>query len=209
MLDFYTTSVITKMVGRWNLVLARTDTGSIRFQGIGYNCHFQKFNILWQTFPGSIFVGSKTDWMAWPLLANQTGFLMLGDAGWGAKWGGLSLPIDLKPFGAAGCRWGVRPLITFPVLVDWRGNGTAKGIRIPADPRLANRKLYTQAAYTYPKANALGMLFLPSLEWRIGSGEKLDASAIAGYTYNNVPPGKVANHVMFDPTVPFCRITYK
>ena len=85
-LDFSTTSVAWKMTGRqWQMVYARQDTGEGWFQGIGYNCHFQKINILWQTTPGGMYVGSRWGWTAGPLLANQPGFLIFGDAGWGSK----------------------------------------------------------------------------------------------------------------------------
>jgi len=207
-LDFATTSVATNMNRRWALIQSRLDSGSVKFQGIGYNCHFKKIPFFWQTYPGGISIGATTSWYGAPLKPNQPGFLAIGDAGWGSRWGGLTLPIDLSPFGAPGCKWELRPLLFFPFLVNSRGGGAVSGIRIPSNPRLANLNLYAQGAYAYPKANALGWLFLPSLEWRIGTGEDHDSAAIAAYTYNSIPPGKVSNHWMLGNPVPWCRITY-
>lgn len=207
-LDFSTTSVVTQMNGCWPLIQGRQDIGAGKFQGVGYNCHFQKFSLLWQTFPGALYVGSKTDFRTATLLANQSGFLSLGDAGWGSKWGPLSMPIDLTPFGAPGCTWDVRPLVSFPLIVDGSGLGIATGIQIPNDPRLSNLNLYTQGAYTYPGANALGLLFLPSLAWRLGSGEDPECTAIASYTLPGYPITGVSNHWALDNTAPYCRITY-
>jgi len=150
-------------------------------------------------------VGSKWSWGAGHLLANQPGFLSIGDAGWGAKWGGFTLPIDLKAFGAAGCSWEIRPVLSFPFVVNSRSVATVPGLQIPKDPRLANIRFYVQAAYSYPKANALGWLFLPSLEWRIGSFEDHNAAAIGAV--NNSPPSKLGTGLVGDPA-PYCRITY-
>ena len=43
--DFQTSSVATTAINKqWTLLQAGQDTGSGWFQGIGYNCHFQKLN---------------------------------------------------------------------------------------------------------------------------------------------------------------------
>ena len=204
--DFRTSSVVTKMIGRqWALIHAGQDTGSVLFQGRGYNCHFQKFFFLGQSTPGGIYVGSKWSWHAGTILVNQPGFLMLGDAGWGSKWAGLTLPIYLNSYGAPGCTLGIRPTVFLPFVVDKLGQGNVNGLSIPNDQRLANANFYLQGAYAYPKANALGMLFLPSLKYRIGSGEDHHGATVGAA--NSSPPSKWGSGLLSDP-VPYCRITY-
>ncbi len=206
-LDFHTTAVVTRMNQRWILMQGTPDRGTLKFQGqgVGFNCHFLKRPFLAQYLPGWVFVGSKWSWAASNLEPNAPGFLTIGDAGWGSKWAGLTLPIDLKIFGAPRCTWDVRPLLTLPFVVDSKTWAQVPGLLIPKDPRLANVKFYFQGAYAYPKANPLGWLFLPSLEQRIGSGRDHRAAAL-GIEKNN-PLSKNGIGVLGDP-VPYLRITY-
>jgi len=209
--DFATTAVSTTMTGHWLLVQGIQDVGIGGFQGGRAGpksslCHFLKTPIWWEAF-GQIYVGSQWSWSVGHLQPNQPGFLMLGDAGWGSKWGGLTLPIDLKPFGAPSCFWALRPIVSFPFLVNTGGGAVVAGLRIPNDPRLGNAKLYTQAAYAFPKANALGWIFLPSLVWRIGTFEDHHAAAIGSVNYTPPTQNKLAVGMRGDPA-PWCRITY-
>lgn len=203
--DFATSSVVTTMTSGWDLVEAGQDMGSVKFQGTGYSCHFTKFTSLFQNFPGNLYVGSSWSWSAAPLLVGQPGFFSIGDAGSGAKWAGFTLPISLQTLGAPGCLWEIRPLLSFPFVVNTLAQGVVTGLKIPSDPRLANVKLFVQGAYSYPGANALGWLFLPSVEWRIGSFEDHNAAALG--SANNSPPSAMGVGVGGDP-VPYCRITY-
>ncbi len=206
-LDFATSSVVTKMNSRYGLIQKVQDKGYFDYEGNGYNCHFQKWNFLGQVFFGDgMFPGSRWSWSAGPLLAKQPGFLAIGDAGRGSKWGGQPLPFDLKALGAPGCTWSLRPVLFFPFVVDALNQGSSMGHRIPKDARLVHARIYMQGAYAWPKANALGWLFLPAFRWRIGSNEDHGATALG--VGKDLQRSKVAKWWFRDHPVPWCRITY-
>jgi len=117
----------------------------------------------------------------------------------------MTLPIDLKRFGAPGCTLGVRPLLLLPFVVNNQGLASLSGLVIPGNPKLANTIFYIQGAYAYPKANVLGLQFLPSLKYRVGTFEDHNGASL-GQVRNN-PPGKWGGGLQGDP-VPWCRITY-
>jgi len=204
-LDFSTTAVASKMSRRWALLQSERDIGSFKFQGIGYSCHFKKIPMLFQNLGSGVNVGAKWTWRASPLWALQPGLLTIGDAGWGAKWAGMTLPIDLKRFGAPGCTWDVRPLFSVPFVVNGFGQTPVISLSVPNNPALANFKIYLQGSYAYPGANALGWLFLPSLEIRIGSGVDTNAATLG--QQNNNPPIKQGWSLVTNPA-PYCRLTY-
>ena len=204
-LDFHTTAVVSKVNQRAILLQGTPDYGSLKFQGFGVNCHVLKVGFSAQFPPGWIYPGSYWSWGAGSLLPKAPGFLMLGDAGWGSKWAGLTLPVNLKMIGAPKCTLDVRPFLILPFVVDQRGGARVQGFWLPKDPRLANVKLYYQAAYAHPKANALGWLLLGSLEQRIGTGEDHHGASLGASNYtSSVTHG---TGLLGDP-VPWCRITY-
>ncbi|MGE3175512.1 MAG: hypothetical protein AB7O97_23010 [Planctomycetota bacterium] len=80
--------------------------------------------------------------------------------------GGFTLPLDLLPFGAPGCRLYVNPLTTYVVQFDVTGGG-GLSLPIPNDPALQGATFFAQGGLFASGANAAGMLFSGGLSIRI------------------------------------------
>ncbi len=77
-----------------------------------------------------------------------------------SKWGRLSLPLDLAPLGAKGCRLYTDPALVFPSHTDpasKEGRVDFDLGTIPNDPALAGAAYYEQQAVLDPSFNAFGI----------------------------------------------------
>lgn len=72
------------------------------------------------------------------------------------QWNGLSLPIDLTPFGAFGCKVYTDWFVQTPLAADNAGQGRVD-LTVPASPDLSGTVLHTQLFVADPAANRLGL----------------------------------------------------
>ncbi|MCC6671183.1 MAG: hypothetical protein IT458_08980 [Planctomycetes bacterium] len=102
------------------------------------------------------------------LPTGLSGVGALGAQGVGGNWGGLTLPIDLGPFGAPGCSWSVSADFTVPIssstaIYQW------PTLNIPNTPALGGAIFYDHAMFIDPPANAWGVVTTWSSKWTIGT----------------------------------------
>jgi hypothetical protein len=85
-----------------------------------------------------------------------------------ATWNGIPLPLDLTPFGAAGCRLLAPGTLIQTVPVDAGGNASAP-LQIPASQVFCGARIIQQWLVVDPAANTLGLAFSNGGSGTIGS----------------------------------------
>lgn len=140
-------------------------------------------------------------WVAYgggPMPLGVVAVGVLGASGRGASWGGVTLPIDLTPFGAPACSWNVSVEVTAP-LRYLNGTYIWPPVPIPNDPNLVERDFFDQGVIYDPLANAMGVFTTFSSRWHIGNGAVAPAAylyafeaAATGPTGNLTRPGGVS-----------------
>jgi hypothetical protein len=128
---------------------------------------------------------------------NVLGLAVLGDAGAGARWGSVQLPLDLTPLGAPNCWWNVRGLLFMPLLANQAGHAGFPAITIPFDDSLRDADLFDQAMFFDRAANPLGIAVSPSFRSLIQSPQLPAASVVfrlfdaAGSPWGTVLQGQI------------------
>lgn len=117
---------------------------------------------------------------------NYQGGLPVGLAGVGAlaavgaggTWSGIPLPIDLTPYNAPNCKWGVAPLVTFGLVTNANGLAQWPNIPIPNSPGLGGAVFYDHALFLDPPANAWGVVTTWSSKWIVGNNKGVPAAEV-------------------------------
>jgi len=100
--------------------------------------------------------------------ANSFAFLVLGYTDQTIIGPNIPLPLDLTPFGLAGCNLNVEPFTGFLVLGDGAGNGQWN-LPIPAVPAFVGAEFWNQALVSDPGFNLAEAVMSDSAVGRVGS----------------------------------------
>lgn len=90
--------------------------------------------------------------------ANTMTFMVVGNEVEG--WGRLSLPLDLRPYGARGCMLYTNIVHAFQTKTDAVGKASCP-LTVPNDRSLLRARIYVQYAVRDLRANLLGMTTSP------------------------------------------------
>jgi hypothetical protein len=155
----------------WNLEAWAQDTGRGEF-GLTFQpaCRFGSGPYTASAGATSTMVGASWGPSYSPLPPNLSGFGVLGAQGPGGSWGGLPLPIDLAPFGAAGCVLGVSVDLAVPLVSNASGLAVWPQLTIPSQPSLVGLGFFEQPLFLDATANALGVVPGHTNRWIVGSG---------------------------------------
>ena len=151
--------------------------GASGYQG---NCKFSNGNANGAIGYFTPYVGNIWNINYQNLPPNLTpGWGAVGASGAGGSWGGFALPIDLTPFNAPNCKWGVSMDVVYSLSANASGIAQGPTINIPNDPSLINGEFYDQSIWIDPPANAWGVVTSWTSKWRIGTGKGVPAAFLA------------------------------
>ena len=132
------------------------------------SCRFSNLLYALLDLPGTCYAGGS--WIARysGLLPGAPGYCVIG--GSASTWGGFQLPLDLTPFGARACVWGVAMDYLIPVTADAMGNAALTPIALPNHIGVAGTRFWDQGLFLDPLANQLGVVPTPARGWTVGRG---------------------------------------
>ena len=132
------------------------------------------------------------------ILPNAIGVGALGGSGVGGTWGSLTLPIDLAPFGAPGCKWNVSADFTVGLTASASGSASWASIPIPNNPSLGGGVFYDHAAFLDPLANTWGVVTTWSSKWIVGTGIGAPGSTlgVTGNTAATATTGSISRGLL-------------
>ena len=149
--------------------------------GLQLSCRFHNGNYS-GGLDGSVFAALNNNGGLWylrftGLLPNAAGYMMLSAYGLDRP-GPYTLPLDLAPLGAPGCKWtiGFELGPIFPIVVD--ASGSARGPNLIVPPGLGGDWFYDQSVFLDPTANALGLVVTWPSKWYVGTGRGPSANML-------------------------------
>ncbi|MCC6671184.1 MAG: hypothetical protein IT458_08985 [Planctomycetes bacterium] len=163
----------------WYLEFTPRDLGARATNGtIPSQCKFSNGSYNSSLSYNTPYVGSTWRVTYGSILPNAIGTAAIGAQGVGGSYGGLTLPIDLTPFGAPNCQWKVDIMYSVPLTASATGSASWPTLSIPNSPALGGQNFYDDALWLDPAANPWGVVTSWSSKWTIGTNTGAPAAMV-------------------------------